>query len=128
MALAFSKYHFDHTRNTGASERTARTALIRNTLQKVLRREVRYVQRMERLRAEPQRPEAGPDTVAQHELWQVVAALPTPDRDICLLLSEGKSVDVIAKELKIGWRTVKLTLERLRANFSHAGLDGGRLS
>lgn len=99
-----------------------------HVLQKVLRREVRHVQRNDRMRAEPQRPEAGPDTVAQHELWQVVQSLPAPERQICLLLAEGKSADVISKELKLGWHTVKEAMSRLRSQFMEAGIDGGLLS
>ncbi|MBA3709618.1 MAG: sigma-70 family RNA polymerase sigma factor [Planctomycetes bacterium] len=128
VAIAFAKYRFDHTRNTGACERTAQTALIRNVLQKVLRGQVRYTQRLERLRAEPQRAEAGPDTVAQHELWQVVAAMPEPDREICLRLAAGMNIHAIAKELEIGWYTVKRAMERIKTSFAEAGIDSGLLA
>ena len=122
------RYTRSHIRVAGASERTAQIALIRHVLQKTLRREVRHAQRIDRLRAEPPRPEAGPDTVAQHDLWQAVASMPDPDRRICLLLADGRSVDAIATELQLGWHTVKAAMQRIRTQFTEAGIDGGRLS
>jgi len=127
VAIAFASYRFDGARNTGASERTAQIALIRHVLQKTLRREIRHAQRIDRLRAEPPRREAGPDTIAQHELWQAIEAMPDPDRQICLLLADGKSTDAIAKELQLGWHTVKAAMQRIRAQFTEAGIDGGLL-
>ncbi len=127
VALKYAAFHFDPTRDTGASERTARIALIRNTLLQIRRNQVRYAQRVSQMLAEPRRPEAGPNTVAQHELWQAVQALPSPDRQICLLLSEGKSVDAIATELKLGWQTVRSAMGRIRDQFAAAGIDGGML-
>lgn len=128
VAVAFSSYRFDHARNTGATERTAQIALIRNILQKYLRGQVRYVQRVERMLAEPRRPEAGPDTVAQHELWQVVKSMPMPDREICLRLAAGKNIHAIATELQVGWYTVNRAIERIKACFTEAGIDGGVLN
>lgn len=128
VAIAYAAFRFDPSRNTGASERTARIGLIRKALLLLQRGQIRYVQRLERLAAEPRQPEAGPDTVAQHELWQAVQSLPAPDRDVCLLLAEGRSVDAIAKELKLGWNTVKDAMQRIRAQFTEAGIDGGALN
>lgn len=127
VAVAFSSYRFDHTRETGASERTAQIALIRHALQKYLRGQVRYAQRVERVRAESRQPEAGPDTVAQHELWQVVAAMPMPDREICMRLAAGKNINAIATELQVGWYTVSRAMARIKASFVEAGIDGGAL-
>lgn len=127
IAIKYSAFRFDHTRDTGASERTAQIALIRNTLLQIRRNQIRYAQRLEQMQAEPRQPEAGPDTVAQHELWQVVQGLPTADRNVCLLLAEGRSVHAVAKELKLGWTTVTDTMRRIRAHFTEAGIDGGML-
>jgi transposase len=54
----------------------------------------------------------------------VLAGLPPEDRDLCLLLADGISIDAIAGRIGCGWHTVRRRIERLRAEFERMGFDG----
>jgi hypothetical protein len=78
VAIKYAAFRFDPKRETGACERTARISLIRNTLLQIRRNQLRHAQRVTQMLAEPKMPEAGPDTVLRHELWQTVRELDLP--------------------------------------------------
>jgi hypothetical protein len=127
VAVAFSKFRFDDTRKTAAKENTAKHALIRNLMNRVLRSRNRYTNLIERTFRDVSRSECGPDTLASHALWQVVRDMPKLERDVCVLLSSGQNIHSIAKELNVSWHTIERAIARIKNCFIEGGIDGGAL-
>jgi RNA polymerase sigma factor (sigma-70 family) len=133
VVLTLLALDYDEENEAGASERTFLIEVIDRRLHALLRKERRYRGRVgeEGEGGLPERSE--PDARLQQmdvvdDVQQVLAAFDATDRCICTLLSDGASVRAIAKQLGLGWHTVRRRTQSIREQLQNRGLDGWLLS
>ena len=133
VVLTLLALDYDEENEAGASERTFLTEVIDRRLHTLLRKERRYRDRVGD-EGNTGLPEYGePDARLQQmdvvdDVQQVLAAFDATDRCICTLLSDGASVRAIAKQLGLGWHTVRRRTQSIREQLQNRGLDGWLLS
>jgi RNA polymerase sigma factor (sigma-70 family) len=131
---ALVNFRFDPARANGASPSTVMTGVIDRQIKAHLRCEIRYQQRLERLRimlggSEDVRtsdrvPCSAPEPVGlRMDVQATMAGLSCRERDICQALSEGLAVTTIAQQLGCGRDTVDRACARIRRRFAAAGLE-----
>jgi len=126
VAIAYLDFKFDPGRNSGATERTAIAALIRNILLKALRGRIRYEDRLDRYQREMPKPSDPFDTDDSFDgeaVRNAVADLDERDRHVCSGLGEGLNNHQIACRLGVTWRTVQRSVDRIRDRFKQLGLE-----
>jgi DNA-directed RNA polymerase specialized sigma24 family protein len=123
LVLAMSQFQFDP--NNGAKESTALYTLINHQLNSVRRAQMREEQRLARHRARNIiRSIAQEDHIdLRLDVRLAVAALPAPQRSVCIGLLQGNSVNQIAADLGCTWHAVRRVIDCVRARFSELGLD-----
>lgn len=133
IAIEVMAFRFRPEKSNGASEATAVTAVIDRRLSMIRRRQRRYRQRFEArdhplMASGAEEDPAEPPTVARFDLLAdiraILARLRPEDRELCLRLADGMSIDAIAAQLGCGWHTVRRRIDRLRAEFERQGFDG----
>ena len=133
IAIEVMSFRFQPERSNGASEVTAVMAVIDRRLSMIRRRQRRYRQRFEvrdhALMASGAKEEpAEPPTDSRFDLLAdiraILARLLPEDRELCLRLADGMSIDAIAAQRGCGWHTVRRRIDRLRAEFERQGFDG----
>lgn len=133
IAIEVMAFSFRPERSNGATEVTAVTAVIDRRLAMIRRRQRRYRQRFEvRDHAlmpsgagkEPAEPATGARFDLLTDIRAILAGLRPEDRELCLRLADGMSIDAIAGQLGCGWHTVRRRIDRLRAEFERQGFDG----
>lgn len=103
------------------SESTPLVARIDNRVASYLRRNTRYLARVMRLRPT----ESCEEKVALRiDVRQAVAALPLPERTVCLGLSQGHTAADIARHVGVGRSTVVRLMTKIRRHFRECGLEG----
>lgn len=121
VAVALLTFRYDPAR--GRNERTARVAVIRHVLHKAVRARVRYGRLVEGYATVEHdaatREDDGPDREALHG---AMAELDERDRQVCAGLAEGLTVNQVAGQLGLNWRTIERSVARIRDRFTQLGL------
>jgi len=135
VVLAMEAFRYDPARANGASEKTALTSLADRQLSTLRRAKLRREQLMAAMESEQheisdQRTGHGDHREAERavdlviDVREVVAQLSAADRSICSALSDGQSINQIARTLGCSWHTAKHRIDGLRQHFEHIGMDG----
>jgi len=119
VAIKLLAFNHDPKRS---SERTAAHAVIHNTLVDILRTRIcrrRHVDLLEERKdfVEP----SVPDQTESVDVWEAVEHLDQQDQAICRKLSEGYSINEIAKDLGLPWKAVNRAIKHLRSRFEDMG-------
>lgn len=132
IVLAMADFRFDPTKANGAKEKTILTALIDRQLSTLCRARVRRERTVATQPVDPHHDEciAPEETVPQDgaalvlDVRDALGRLPSQDREICMALAAGESIDEIAHARRCSWHTVKRRIDDIRQHFEHLGLDG----
>jgi DNA-directed RNA polymerase specialized sigma24 family protein len=133
LALKLTELDYNSEHEDGASERTFVTEVIDRSIRALLRKERRYRSRVaeEDGNGLPEEFEFDErlyrsDVVA--DVRHTLSELDETDRAICLLLSDGASISVVAAKLNADWHAVQRRIENIRKRFSALDSDGGSAS
>lgn len=118
VVLALLDFRFDETKANGASEKTVLTAVIDRQLAMIRRREER-ADRVKRGLAGTSLP---PRVMALHGLDAVMQSLPESDRQICLELSCGRTLNQIAATMGVSWHTIQRRVKAIRQQLEREDL------
>lgn len=120
VALALLDFQFDQS--SGASEKTAVTAVIDRQLAMIRRGEGREKQRLEVAKERCEESYDMTETVLSLDVDGAVRSLPPLDQQICRGLSLGSSISQLAATLGISWHTARAHVEAIRRHFEQLGL------
>jgi len=123
VAMALRRFKFDPARSNGAQESTAVQALVDRYLRFIRRTEARYRKKVE---FASQRTEPMCHADDEHlviDVRKAIAQLPGRDRDICLQLMAGCSLEEAARNVGCSWHTVKAAVGRIAAHFRRMEVD-----
>ena len=134
LAMVLMNFTFEPAKANGAKQSTALCAVIDRQLKTMIRAEVRESAKIHRYAQNLLH--TSPAVVDGHDLGymettplrmdvrEAVGHLTPFQRAICEGLGNGKSAHQIAKELGVGWHTVKRAIALIRMYFAGIGLGG----
>lgn len=115
-------FQYDPAKSNGACERTYFTRWVDFKLANIKRREDRYDERQKRC-AEMRTASYEPKSELICDVRDAIEALPSVERQVCKLLSEGHTLFEIPEILKCSPATVAYALKTIRMHFMLLGLD-----
>lgn len=125
VAVSLLSFEFDESRSNGATESTALTAVIDRQLAMIRRAEARARRRDDLCSERSEAYCQGEQTELAIDVQRVVEQLPDVDRQICAGLSDGRSVNELAKSLGLSWHAVRDRIRAIRRHFEKLGLSLG---
>lgn len=134
LAMVMMNFAFKRSRANGAKESTALCAVIDRQLKTMIRARVRESAKIRRyaqnlLHTSPTVLD-GQDlgytdtTPLRMDVREAIEHLTPFERAICQGLGNGQSAHQIARQLGVGWHTVKRTIASIHKHFMGIGLEG----
>lgn len=132
--LSLLNFNYNQHRSNGASERTAVTAVVDRRLAMYHRSKSRHCRRTARfrdavvtlngwVRTSPIAPSKEIDLGLQLDVQSAMDEMSPRARQVCIALSEGYSINEIAKTLEISWRAVSREVGCIRQRLHRSGRD-----
>ena len=127
VALALLDFQFDEARSNGATEATAITAVVDRQLAMLRRNEGREKHRREIASERYEQYYDMSETERSLDVENAVGSLSELDQKVCRGLSEGNSLNRLAKSLGLSWHAIRARVEAIRQHFEQLGLEESSL-